>query len=516
MRTRRDFLADVGRGMLVAGIGSSLASDLGISLAFADDAPERLTFGKLESLVSLMQESKADELLPMLVERLKNGTDLSQLVSAAALANARRFGGEDYIGFHTLMALSPALAMAKEMPDERRALPVFKVLYRNSDNIQQKGGPKNEVLHPVKPATLEKEPAGCEQLRELVRKRNIESADRAFAALCQGKADEAFNDLLPTLHDGCEVHRVVLVSRAWDLVNLIGTEQANTLLRQSVHYCVKQEEWTSKHFSDVRALLPKLLDKHRLLDAKKGTKAAEDAWVDKLCKTLFEANPEQAAEAAAAALAEGFEPDAIAEAVCLAANQLTLRDAGRPQNQTSPNKPVGSVHGDSIGVHASDSANAWRNIARTANARNCFASLIMAAYQVAHDRGDRGGEFQKWEPRPSAEAREKVTAKEPDALLKEAEGAIKEKNQDLACAIVSRYGELGHDAAAIRGLLLNFAVSEDGALHAEKYFRTTTEEFERTRKPFRWRQLVALARVTASECGYPAPGYEQACKLLKV
>ena len=42
-----------------------------------------------------------------------------------------------------------------------------------------------------------------------------------------------------------------------------------------------------------------------------------------------------------------------------------------------PGKPVGSVHGDSIGVHASDSANAWRNMACVANARNCFASLIL-------------------------------------------------------------------------------------------------------------------------------------------
>src|SRR2546422_3729010 len=42
------------------------------------------------------------------------------------------------------------------------------------------------------------------------------------------------------------------------------------------------------------------------------------------------------------------------------------------------------------GVHASDSANAWRNMARVSNARNCFASLILGAYQVALDRaGDR-------------------------------------------------------------------------------------------------------------------------------
>ena len=43
-----------------------------------------------------------------------------------------------------------------------------------------------------------------------------------------------------------------------------------------------------------------------------------------------------------------------------------------------------------------------------------------------------------------------------------------------------------------------------------------SEEFAATRPAFRWRQLVALARVTASEYGRPAPGYEQACQLLGV
>jgi hypothetical protein len=65
-------------------------------------------------------------------------------------------------------------------------------------------------------------------------------------------------------------------------------------------------------------------------------------------------------------------------------------------------------------------------------------------------------------------------------------------------------------------LLLRYAVSEDGALHAEKYYRTVSEEFASTRPALRWRHLVALARVTASEYGRRAPGYDEAISLLKV
>src|SRR5262249_31309033 len=151
---RRQFLAEVGRGMLIAGVGPALAADLGLARVAAEEPVERLNFGKLEPLVCLMQETSAAKLLPTLVERLRQGTDLGQLVAAGAWANARTFGGEDYVGFHTLMALSPAYRMAQQMPEGRRALPVLKVLYRNANRIQEQGGRKNEVLRPVQAAAV--------------------------------------------------------------------------------------------------------------------------------------------------------------------------------------------------------------------------------------------------------------------------------------------------------------------------------------------------------------------------
>ena len=130
--SRRDFLADVGRGMLVAGLGSRVAYDLGLASARAEEPAARLTFGSLEPLVSLMQETPIEQFLPRMVEKINTGTDLRTLVAAGALANARTFGGQDYTGYHAFMALPPALEMTKELPESQRALPVLKVLYRNS------------------------------------------------------------------------------------------------------------------------------------------------------------------------------------------------------------------------------------------------------------------------------------------------------------------------------------------------------------------------------------------------
>lgn len=131
--SRRQFLQRVGGGMFVASVGSSLALDMGlIARAEAVEQESRVTFGEMEPLVDFLQSTPVEKLLPQVAHRVKSGTPLQSLVAAAALANARAFGGEDYIGFHTLMALGPALAMSKELPSEQAALPVMKVLYRNS------------------------------------------------------------------------------------------------------------------------------------------------------------------------------------------------------------------------------------------------------------------------------------------------------------------------------------------------------------------------------------------------
>lgn len=513
LQSRREFLTDVGRGMVTAAVGFGMAHELGLASAFAADAEARLDFGEIEPLVCLMQETPVAKLLPVLVGKLREGTELRQLVAAGAFANARTFGGEDYVGFHTMMALAPGFYMAQELPVEQQPLPVLKVLYRNTHRIQESGGREHEVLRPVTAAVRPQGVDAGEWLREAVRSKDAGRAEAAFAAIA-GTPEDALDALLHEVQDETEVHRIVLPYRAWDLLGLIGREQATTMLRQSVRYCVKAESWGGRNRS--RELLPKLLEEHRLLDARPGTRLAEDQWVEDLSMTIFKSNPEQAAAAAAAALAEGMAPDAVGEAISLAANQLILRDHGRTPREEVNGKPIGSVHGDSIGVHACDSAGAWRNLARVARPRNTFACLILGAYQAALDRANRGGDFLNWEPLPLARHVAEVRSTDAQALLGDLNEAIRGNLQGRASGIVQRYGELGYEPRDVFDLLRRFAISEDGALHAEKFFRTVTEEFTATRPAFRWRQLCALARVTASEYGRPAPGMEEARTLLNL
>ncbi|HEY1861282.1 MAG TPA: hypothetical protein VGG61_13055 [Gemmataceae bacterium] len=510
-RNRREFLADVGRGMLLASVGPALATDLGLAPVFAGEEAGGLSFGKMEPLVALMQDTPADKLLPVLIDKMKDGTELGTLVSAGALANARTFGGEDYTGFHAFMALLPSYQMAQELPKDRQALPVLKVLYRNTSRIQQFGGRKKEVLHPVEAAELPKDRPGGEVLRDATRKPDVDAAERTFAALAKGPIGEAYNHLQFTVQDELDVHRVVLAWRAWAVLDLAGKEQAHTLLRQSVRFCCDEEKSRKGNTPEIRTVLPKLLDQYKLISKEIGKRKAEDAWIEGLAQTIFGTDRAKAADAVAAALAEGMSPEDVGEAISLAANRLVLCDPGLRKEQASPGKPEGSVHGASVGVHASDAANAWRNIARVSNARNTVASLIVGAYHTAGQSGSLNKE-----PYPLAEQRDKIKTKDADKLLAETEAAIKERNQAQAAALIHRYGELALPERPVFDLLLRYAVSEDGALHAEKYYRTVTEEFASMRPAFRWRELVGLARVTASESGFPAAGYAEACRLLKV
>lgn len=512
--TRREFLSDVGKGMLLAGLGTTLAAELGLARVHADDSSRALNFGELEPLVALMQDTPPEKLTALLVDKLKSGEELQTLVAAGALANARTFGGQDYVGFHTFMALAPAYRMAQELPAAQQPLPVLKVLYRNANRIQEFGGRKSEVLHEIAADEIPSGVAPGEHLRQVARTGNIEAADRAFASLAKNPVGEAFNHLQFEVEDEVDVHRVVLAWRAWDTLELAGPQWAHCLLRQSIRYCAQTEQNMIERGhprSPIRTVLPRLLDQYKLVGRTLGEKAAEDSWVLELAKTIFRGNREQAADAVAQALADGFSPESVGESLSLAANMLVLHDPGRPEKWSNAEKPVGSCHGDSVGVHASDAANAWRNIARVSNPRNVVASLIVGAFHTA-GQSDRSNK----EPYPHGDQLAELKSEDATALLREADQAIRDKDQMRAAAIVYRYGQLGHQPRPVFDLLLQFATSEDGALHAEKYYHTVSAEFAATRPAFRWGQLVALARVSASEYGRKAAGYEEGKRLLKV
>jgi len=509
--SRREFLFDsVGRGMLVAGLGAALVHELGFSTAFADEGPDELRLGEYGALVDLLQSTPAEKLQPVLVKMLEaGGTDLRTLIAAAALANAETFGGQDYVGFHAAMAFLPAWNMASFLPAERRPLPILKVLYRNTDQIQKQGGASKKTLRALRAAEHAAESDVGSKIRDAARKGDMDGAERRFSSLAKAPLEDAFNALQPVVQDDVDVHRFVFAHRVYGLARFLGKEHAYDLLRQCVRYCADNERGRISRNSaepPIRTLLPKLLDEKKLAGRALGKRDPGDAWVDETSRAIYLGPPARAAEAVAAALAEGIDPEVVGEAISLASNRLVLGQG------------KGRTHGASSGVHSSDATNAWRNMARVAEPRFAISGLIVAAYHsAAHDPFTS-------DPCPTADQLAGVKATTPEALLDEAANAVRANDQGRAAAAIAIYDERGFPAEKVLERMLSFTVSEDGRLHGEKYFQTVQEEYRTIRPAFRGRQLVGLARVTASAYGYDvsdrpgfrAPGYEEACRLLGV
>ncbi len=501
--------------MLAAGLGGSLANDLGFSTAFAEQGSNSISFGEYTELVELLRNTPAEKLQPVLAQKLKNGeTNLKQLTAAGALANAATFGGCDYVGFHTAMAMLPALEMSGQMAAGREALPVLKVLYRNSQQIQSVGGASTTALHAMDVLeSIEHAAEGdlSEKIRAACRNVDVDLGESLLATVGEYPL-AAFNALQPAMQDDLNVHRFVFAHRTYGLVGLLGQEFSYSMLRQCVRFCANHEQMRIDHKqaeSPIRALVPKLLDQYRLAGLKTGKRDPGDAAVDELSQTIYQNSREQAAEAVAAALAYGIDPEVVGEAISLASNLYVLRQ-GADQWRT---------HGDSAGVHSSDATNAWRNMTRIAEPRHAVSGLIVAAYHA----GVQSAPFET-PPYPTDEHRALVNVVDRQLLLAETEDAIRHNDQGRAAAAIQIYGEQGYSVQPVFDLMLKFAVSEDGRLHGEKYYHTVREEFHTTRPAFRWRQIVGLARVTTSGYGYNredkhgfrAAGYEEACQLLGV
>ena len=510
--SRRAFLGGLGGGMLALGLGER-AFALGWPEGVDDDTLQALTFGELEPWVALMQETEPEALQELLIGKLQAGLPLETLVSAGALANARSFGGHDYIGYHCMMALMPAYAMAKRLPAASAPLPVLKVLYRNAARIQATGGRPEEALRALPKAGELGRVESEERLRKAFLERDIEGAEKAFADLARGKTMEAYESLQTLLRDDINVHRVVLTWRAWETAQFAGEQYAPTLLRQTIRYCIDEEELRldrGRPEPELRTLVPELLESCGLASKPAGTRTASDDELLELSRVVFCSDRADAARAMAQALSEGLSHRDAGEAISLAANWLMLHDPGRSRDEGSE-KPKGSVHGASTGVHAADAARAWRHIAAVLSAPDAAASLIAGAFHTAGQSG-----YVAKRPVDYGNREDEVRVDDAQELVARMRAAVESGDQMLACAAAQVYLDQGFPEQGLFDALLEYALSQDGALHAEKYFHTMTEEFADARPAFRRRHLVALARVTASEHGWPAPGYAAAREQLGV
>lgn len=496
--TRRQLLTSAGATALVATVGSQLFGELG--LALPRFSGEDLDLGDLNPLADLFEELSPDALMPRLVAEWRKGTSLAQLTAAGALANARSLGGEDYEGYHAFMGMVPALMIAGELPANEAPLPVLKTLKRSAVRMHKVGG-----------GTLSEVSPEAGDPRKAIRNQDLARAERALAAAGAGGTEAAWKALHPVIVDDIEVHLVVFAWRSKEIAMIAGPDHAVTSMRQILHFADGREarrRRDGKPEPAVRDAVATQLEEHGLLAGKLGSKDPGDAAVSELAEICVTSSRHDATAAMGAFLGAGNDPRAAAEALRLASTRLLLRDPGRSKAHSGPGKPPGSVHGASIGVHASDSALAWSEIAASVDGAATASTLLAGAFHTAGQSGYVGRESYGYAAHLE-EAAKVEAGKLVGALREAATGG----DQPRAGAIAQRMSELGQ-AEALFDALRMVAVSQDGALHAEKYQHTSRVAHAASREAFRPEHLVAYARVVASQACLQSPEVAEVRELI--
>ena len=453
--TRRQLLASAGTTALIASLGNELFALPSFS-RFTSSVDDELHLGRLEPLAQLLQEVKPAELLPQLVGLLRSGTSLEHLVSAGALANARSLGGRDYDGYHAFMAMWPALAISRELPIADRPLPVLKTLKRSALRMQSAGAAQLKTVrsHAGDPRTA-------------IHRGDLQAAERALAASGEEGPQDVWRALQPVITDDFEVHLVVLAWRAKEISDLAGPEHAVTCMRQILHFADARESRRRRERKPepaVRSVIPALLDAHGLADGDLGERDPGAEQISRLANVLTDSSREDGAAAAATSLAQGFDPRSVGEALSLASTRLLLRHPGR--RDMAKGRPIGSVHGAGTGVHASDSALAWREIAASVQGVQRATALLTGAFHTAGQ-----GHHVNKHIYPFAEQGEAISRIAETRLGGALNEAVRGGHQTRAGAIAARMNELDRDEQAFE-ILRPIAVAQDGALHSAKQQHT--------------------------------------------
>ena len=306
--TRREFLADVGRGMLVASLGSAVAADLGLATASAAEGAGTLDFGKLEPLVALLQDTPPDKLMPVLVGEAQERHRPPHAGRGRGAGQRPRRSAASTTRATTRSWPSPRRSRwRRNCPRPQRPLPVLKVLYRNATHIQAKGGRKNEVLHPVKPTPVPRGRSGGEVLQEATRKNDPATAEGVFAGAGPGTPGGRLQPR-PVLRPGRHQRppRRAGVAGVGDARLHRQGARPHPAAPDGAVLLQREPRRPADRHPDAPAEAARPVQAGRARSS--APAKADDAWVESLAKVIYGGGREKAADAVAAALAEGFAP----------------------------------------------------------------------------------------------------------------------------------------------------------------------------------------------------------------
>lgn len=318
------------------GLGAGLTSfeRLGaITPARAEDmavGPDAVRFRpEIEPVVRWIEETPRGRVFDVAVEQLKAGLSYRDLLAGLFLAGIRNIKPRPVgFKFHAVMVINSAHLLSQSGPVEDRLLPLFWALdnFKNSQAQDIKEG--DWTLNKVDEARLPSPSQAKAEFIKAMEEWDVDAADTAAAALCRTAG--AAETMEPFWRYGVRDHRnighkAIYSAQCWRTLQAIGWPNAEPVLR-SLAFALLDLQGDSDRTPE-GPYNANLENARKVRDGWQIGKASPEA-TRSLLASLRSASPEAASAEVLKHLNDGIAPEALWDAVLLAAGEMLLRNPG--------------------------------------------------------------------------------------------------------------------------------------------------------------------------------------------
>ena len=289
--------------------------------------------GDIEPLVRLLEETPRDRLLEEMAMRVKNGTSYREVVAALLLAGVRNVQPRPVgFKFHAVLVVNSAHLASISSPPEHRWLPIFWALDQFKDAQEADRREGNWTMQAVDEGAVPPAHRARQAFIDAMDNWDESAADAAIAGLARTAGANEIYELMFRYgaRDFRSIgHKAIYVANSFRTLNCIGWQYSEPVLRSLV-YALLAHEGDNPAKRDADADRPWRNNVARAahfpaewLDGK-----TESAATTELLSTLRTASPEVACDSVVSVLKSGVAPQAVWDALFLAAGELNVRQSG--------------------------------------------------------------------------------------------------------------------------------------------------------------------------------------------
>jgi hypothetical protein len=341
--SRRDALkASAGAGALI-GLG-----DLGflsrlsrVSAAEAKLEPNVVRLRpEIEPLVRMIEETPRDKLLEEVAHRIHRGLSYRELLAALLLAGVKNVEPRPQVGFkfHAVLVVNSAHLASMASPPEHRWLPIFWALdyYKSAAqrDVEERG---DWTMSAVKESDLPRAYQARQSFIDAMDNWDEAAADAAVAQLARTAGAAELYELFFRygMRDFRSIgHKAIYVANSWRTLQCIGWQHAEPVTRSLAYALLmhegdnpaKRDDQADHSFRRNEELARKIRADWQ--DGEVAAATGANGATEEFLETLRTASNDESCDAVVEMLNCGVAPQAIWDALHVAAAELLMRQPG--------------------------------------------------------------------------------------------------------------------------------------------------------------------------------------------